>query len=775
MRYVDNIHNDTYGYYGIDLGYIPSTHTSVRIKGLAAVDGALYFGCGPSYVPYGGWFRLFTYMDNYMVFDCPQDSDWRAEMPTDLSHVFDLDFGFKEIEGSWYLYIHNNDTDYEMTYPASTYQYNFTDTLKCWGNASDFEVAAGSRFYDIQVFESGVLTAHYVPVYDDVYGAGMYDEIGQQAHYAIAGSETIGYDNLIAIEYSGGTSVIFESSGGSLSARIKVNEDCTGTDHHWGIKQLSNTSAGSACTISYNGQTGLTEFSGKTDGVYDFDYVMEPWSGSSADSRYRVAIFHITMYDDITGEPYGYEDLVQRLRQKNDLNQGKPLYLGTDEVNTMYLGTDEVIAAYLGEDLVFDAGSVPPIPPVPPVPPTPPASKVLTITDMGVDTGQTKGITMYNNASGSVYPQVNIDIYDDGIPNITEYESGYTITSASDYSFVVEGPFTDNVEISAYYDDCGSCQSSYTLTFVNDSASTAHAGSGLCDEIRTIKRIVIEDIPYGDAFMGGISNAVVAIEDDFGAYWDITSNANNADIYGCGNNTASADTLIDRVSFIVETKLTDNIHIFFAYNDEDGGGCHVDEPDENYYYTFSEGETALTISYPTIYCNGECDYDTCSGDPECLCNCGGGQWMQMGPDDGVCECMDADDPDKCGCISSGNEWVVPEIGEPYCQQVCHDNDPQCNCEKNGGSWVEVGPDEWVCECMGADDYNKCECEKQGHNFYWDSDNQICRNRAVEDCEEQFPADDEGTCGCLGGIWDDAMWNCDCQGDPDCESRFQPPV
>ena len=369
MRLVEYIYNAGSGNYGIDLGYRPTTATSIEVRGMPYVDGGLWIGTGPEGAPWGQWFRLFTHWDNRITFDCPEDSSWRGYEDFDGSADYeDFSCGF------------NTDGDIYLTTTAGTQSgpmnnYNLTafdgvnnSTLKCWGDGT-YSNGGTSKFYEISIYEAGQLVRHYLPAVDDLGNgeeAGLYEEIGQQFYGKIAGTPDVSWEEKPILEYSGGTSVVFEASGGSFSARLQVNENLSAETYHWAVKQLTNTTAGSACTISYSGQTGLTEFSGKTDGIYDFDYVMEPWdgtiSGSPSDSRYRTAIFHITIYDDATGQPAGYEDNIQRLRQRNPLIQGKPVYLGGDEVNVIYLGEDSVISAYLGEDLVFDAGSPTPPP-----------------------------------------------------------------------------------------------------------------------------------------------------------------------------------------------------------------------------------------------------------------------------------------------------------------------------------------------------------------------------------------------------------------------------
>ena len=136
MRYVEYIYNGSSGNYGIDLGYRPTTATTMEVRGMPYTDGGLWIGTGPeSSQPYGQWFRLFTHEYNWITFDCPEDSEWRAYEDFDGSADYeDFSCGF------------NTDGDIFLTTTAGTqtipmYNYDLTafdgvnnSTLKCWGD-----------------------------------------------------------------------------------------------------------------------------------------------------------------------------------------------------------------------------------------------------------------------------------------------------------------------------------------------------------------------------------------------------------------------------------------------------------------------------------------------------------------------------------------------------------------------------------------------------------------------------------------------------------------
>lgn len=492
MRFVEYIYNEGTGPYGIDLGYRPTTATTMDVRGMPYVDGNLWIGTGPEGASYGQWFRLFTYQDNIITFDSPEDSSWRGEEGYDGSAEYeDFSCGF------------NTDGDIYVATTAGTqtipmYDYDLTafdgvnnSTLKCWGDGNYYTYGT-AKFYEISIYEAGQLVRHYLPAVDSVWDseeliyktvAGLYEEIEQQFYGKVAGSPDISWQEKPIIEYSGGTNVVFDASGGSFSARLQVNENLSAETYHWAVKQLTDTTAGSACTISYNGQSGLTEFSGKTDGVFDFDYVMEPWdgtiSGSPSDSRYRTAIFHITIYDDATGEPAGFEDNIQRLRQKNALIQGKPVYLGEDQVNVIYLGGDSVSSAYLGEDLVFSAGAAP-------TPPTPSATtRRIEITNIpypsicpaDMTNGQVD-VSIFDSDQTSLFFMLG---YNDPSDPSSYYEDVVDNTSAmttfvwddTNRTLTIEGPMLNDTEMQIGYFDCVS-----QCDVINDSTIYPFSAAG---------------------------------------------------------------------------------------------------------------------------------------------------------------------------------------------------------------------------------------------------------------------------------------------------------
>ena len=367
MRLVDNIYHSQGGDYGIDLGYRPTTHTRVRVLGKAYNDGNLYVGTGPeSSQPSGQWFRLFTYQSDFMTFDCPEDSMERIDTMSNIGYEEEYEFGFTNTGTT--IFLQNNtqsviNTAYVGDKDLSAFDGQTNSTIKIWGDGTYYS-GPNTSVKEIWVYEDNVLTAHFLPAVDDLGNgeeAGMYDEIGGVFYPKCQDSLAIQWDEKSPIEYDRISNVIFDASGGTTGATIIVNYQLSGENYHWGVKQLTDLNGmGSAFTLNYNGQTGLTEISGKTDGTISFEFAADPWDGSDAsggtwNKKYRTAVWHITLYDDGTDDPWGGEDFAQRVRQINPLHSGgTPVYIGEDAVDTMYAGEDQVLAAYIGEDLVFE-------------------------------------------------------------------------------------------------------------------------------------------------------------------------------------------------------------------------------------------------------------------------------------------------------------------------------------------------------------------------------------------------------------------------------------
>lgn len=354
MTFVEYIYNPQSGSYGIDLGYTPSTDTRVRIKGKAAQDGGLYFGMGPEGAPSDSWFRLFSYEYGVMTFDCPNDSDARIEVPYDAeADFFDLTFGFKS--NGEILFLKNNLTSYEYEYSTSSLDFDFDDTLKCWGNAN-YSNDEGSRFYEIWIYETAAEMRHFLPAYDDIEGAGLYETYTSTFYGAVAGSDPIDYQSLPGVVVEGKSGRInVAASGTSISGSVNVYIDLVTDGYYWEITEISSTA--SSNTITIGNQTGLHYYSGNTTGTTNFEIVVPVWDGTGPATAKGERLTHYaisTKYANGDTMTIGNTPFTFLIRQRNPNDTGKPLYLGESEVSVAYLGGDSVIAAYLGEDLVFE-------------------------------------------------------------------------------------------------------------------------------------------------------------------------------------------------------------------------------------------------------------------------------------------------------------------------------------------------------------------------------------------------------------------------------------
>lgn len=360
MQLVEYIYNPNNGGYGIDLGYIPTTTTWVRIKGKAVDDGWLYFGIGPDDIYSNGYFRLFAYQSGYLTVDCPHDSNARLDIPIDSSaEYFDISLGFSGSNPDFF--ISNPDESFYQAQDMSSFAsvFDFGGTLKCWGNPN-YSVYAGSRFYEIWIYEGPTLEKHFVAAVDVNSGAGLYETIDQEFYGAMAGSNTIDYHALPSIEVSGRSGRIsVPASGTSISGSVEVRADLAQMGLYWEIAELS--SVDSANTISIDGQTGLHYYSGSTTGTYQYSITIPNWDGTGAASSANTknTYYSISVRNATGGtETMGNTPFTFQTRQANPnppAPTGKPMHLGDDECSVAYVGDEAVLAAYLGDDLVFEA------------------------------------------------------------------------------------------------------------------------------------------------------------------------------------------------------------------------------------------------------------------------------------------------------------------------------------------------------------------------------------------------------------------------------------
>lgn len=344
MNYVDYIYTPSDGTYGIDLGYIPSTQTRVKIRAKLVTDGTLLFGIVDDS---SSWFRFFAYDYNRACFDIPHDSDARIEIDTDYSVDYvDYEFGFSGDT----MYLKDSFGNYADAY-AGSYTFNFTSGFKLWGNLNIYE---GSRVYDIEVYEGETLARHYRPAYDSNLGAGLYD--GTTFYGKTQGSDTIGYElTQIKVDFPAGRSNYVPASGGSFSGTVEVAVDFQTLGYYFDF--ALNSSKQSAATLTINGNDVSDTFSADTIGTYQFEISFPNWDGSgdvnAKGRRYSNYIIQTHRASDGAVIPLGNTPFTASVYQNTPLVQSQPLYLGTDEIDTLYLGDNPIEAIYLGEDLVF--------------------------------------------------------------------------------------------------------------------------------------------------------------------------------------------------------------------------------------------------------------------------------------------------------------------------------------------------------------------------------------------------------------------------------------
>ena len=148
-------------------------------------------------------------------------------------------------------------------------------------------------------------------------------------------------------------------------------------------------------------------------------------------------------------------------------------------------------------------------------------------------------------------------------------------------------------------------------------------------------------------------------------------------------------------------------------------------------------DSGLCGDYPNCH---ECTCEEIYDDPADICDCEGKYWYN----------------DTC------NDEAEPS--DPCDECVSQDDSQEC-CECAGGTWTEVGPDEWVCisdcQSMGmCGDYPDCyECEPEETC----EDQGLCDDMmggcvpCTDPCEEYEEGSQE-ECECRGGMWDGETCN-----------------
>lgn len=146
--------------YLIDTNYIPTTATSVEIGlSVSNSDGASIFSTDQhtgQYFEYNGWWRFFTYQSTNMVFDCPSDSDARAEVSCDATQYNEFRMWWSNSSEA-NLQLISGQTSTQSTSRTPDFQ----TSLKLWGTNSS--LYTGTKIYFIRIYEAGNLAMELVP------------------------------------------------------------------------------------------------------------------------------------------------------------------------------------------------------------------------------------------------------------------------------------------------------------------------------------------------------------------------------------------------------------------------------------------------------------------------------------------------------------------------------------------------------------------------------------------------------------------------------------
>lgn len=313
IEYIQNGTSGRGGGWSLPLNYHPSITTNVKmvVKAETGEDGDLFIGNRSNN---GDFFRFFSYMSGWMVFDCPNDSDCRLEVPVGSTVPTEWEMG---VDGNGDYYLTNLTTNQTST-GSSFYSRVFSRDFYVWDDTgSSTNVQQGQKLYYIEIYENGTKVKDYRPVIDNNSVVCLYETIGGTYHYC---SNTLTAGPSLA-------SISATPSKGTLAASgetINIVVDC---EHSWTV--TGNT----FLTLSSTGDTGSTTITATAPS----------YTGTTA----RTDV--LTFTDTVTGD-----EITLSIKQKK-FSTGQPLFLGTDEIGGLFVGTDEILEGYLGTDLVFSA------------------------------------------------------------------------------------------------------------------------------------------------------------------------------------------------------------------------------------------------------------------------------------------------------------------------------------------------------------------------------------------------------------------------------------
>ena len=141
--------------------------------------------------------------------------------------------------------------------------------------------------------------------------------------------------------------MFFPATGGTTSGSVQVFTDLAPLDMYWRIYQFEPSDA----TLTINGVTGLTEYSGTTTGTTNFEIVIPPYTGTGVNwTKYIIECYSGgTKLDYMVGNtPFTIG--------RRQVTESKSIFLGEELVDAMYIGDASASKAYIGDQLVWEAG-----------------------------------------------------------------------------------------------------------------------------------------------------------------------------------------------------------------------------------------------------------------------------------------------------------------------------------------------------------------------------------------------------------------------------------
>ena len=157
--------------YELDVNYIPTEYTKCVVGlNLRKNDGNMVF-TNPPLVGSAKFYRLFTYTNNLMIFDCPNDYGGGRNM---VNYTFGTYAEFEIGVDEKHSYITNLTTQ-QTAKNSSTNTYDLgTNHLKFWDNSAG--LAKGTQIYKLDIYENDVKVREMRPaILNGV--VGMYDNL----------------------------------------------------------------------------------------------------------------------------------------------------------------------------------------------------------------------------------------------------------------------------------------------------------------------------------------------------------------------------------------------------------------------------------------------------------------------------------------------------------------------------------------------------------------------------------------------------------------------